>query len=769
MARSKFLPSKSVRVPGRHRMVILTLGVTIVSLTTAAGESLSAERSGRTLFRGNSLREARGGMPDAARPGFAEMGAPRPAFVRREVVVQLDPAAPAIRRLPFLQARTVERTWSMGRHDYTLLRLQHGETVRAAVRRLSRNPSVLAAEPNYLYEATAAPNDPLFSKLWALSNVGQTVEGAAGLPDADIDALEAWDLTKGSADVRVAVVDSGVAVGHPDLAPNVLGGWDFVDGDAVPEDRHGHGTHVAATIGARGNDGFGVAGVAWNVGIIPVRVLDAEGLGSVSDIVAGVEFAARQGADVINLSLGGPNHSQIFANAMASHPNVLFVVAAGNGGEDGVGDDNDTVPDFPCSYTLPNIVCVAASDQSDRLAGFSNRGARSVDLAAPGTRILSAVSVPESAFSSGFEEASLPWTSDGTTPWSLVEDSFGMYASDSPFGSYDNETDSWLDSALFSLGGRRGCILNFWMYLDTELDYDHLLVEATTDGLDYTTVTGWSGWSEDWIPLSVSLSAYDGQPRVGISFRLVSDEDVIGDGAEIDDVSVDCAGSAFGSNSFVVMEGTSMAAPHVSGAAALLLAYRPTATLAELRDALLRGVDAKTALAGKVATGGRLNVFNSLRLLTPPETPAPTASPVPTTTPTPPPVATPPPSATPQPTGSPTPQPTAPSDTTAPLLTLVRDVPDPFSPDGDGVKDRTKISWTSDEQAATNVSIYKKSGIRVRNFGTHSLEEGSWFIRWNGKTGTGKAVKPGTYYYEIMATDEAGNTSITEGTVTVAS
>lgn len=708
-----------------------------------------------------SLQLATSARGDRARGFKSFRGNDEPAFVPNEVVVRFKPG------VGFARRAEVRATLGVRRHELVdipghveVLALAGDVRVKDAVGAFQAHPLVDYAEPNYIYSVSAIPTDTRFGELWGLNNTGQTIEGTIGVSDADIDAPEAWAVTTGNSSVKVAVVDSGVASDHPDLAPNMTPGWDFVDGDANPQDENGHGTHVAGTIGARGNDSSGVAGVNWDVSIIPVRVMGGDGFGTMADIVSGTQYAVNQGADVVNLSLGGPTYSQTWANVFQAAPDVLFVVAAGNGGADRVGDNNDSIRDYPCSYPFANIVCVAASDSADRLTGFSNYGSISVDLAAPGQDILSAAPASATAFSSGFEEDAVPFSTGGTSFWGFEIDPYGYYATDSPYDLYANNTDSWIDSDGFSLIGKSNCKLNYWLYLDTELEFDGLLVEATTNGSDYVSVGGWSGWSETWLPLSQDLSAYDGLPQVGISFRLVSDASTRGDGAYVDDVSVDCAAVSFTKDDFVYLPGTSMAAPHVAGAAALMLAANPNATVAELKSALLDGVDAKSGLSTKVASGGRLNVFNSVQLITAGGEPTPTPSTTPTPTDT----------ASPSPTASPTPSPTAspnPVDMSAPLITNVFDRPDPFTPNGDGRKERVRMYWTIHETAYVRVRIEKLNGNLVKKFAGSWDEADRWYIPWNGRNRRGRLVKSGKYVYEIYASDDSGNRRVKEGRVTV--
>ncbi len=367
-----------------------------------------------------------------------------------------------------------------------LVNPEPGVSVAEAVDRLESSPDVLYAEPDRIRTASAVPDDSLFDVQWGMHNTGQDANGTSGTPDADIDAPEAWGITTGSSAVTVGILDSGVDAAHPDLASNIwtnpdevangadddgngladdLHGWDWVSGDSNPTDEFRHGTHVAGTVGARGNDSTGVAGVAWDVSMVPLRVLDATGTGNVSNLIEGYGYAREKGLRIVNASLGGSSFSTPERDALAAASDTLFVVAAGNGAA-----NNDVTPTYPCNYDLPNVVCVAATDQNDDLAlfatGGSNYGATSVDLAAPGKNIAST------------------WPASKCAP---------------------NPAPCW-------------------------------------------------AWSS----------------------------------------------------------GTSMATPHVSGAAALVLAAHPGDTVAELRQALLGSVDVKPSLAGKVVTGGRLNAFKAL-------------------------------------------------------------------------------------------------------------------------------------------------------------
>jgi len=289
----------------------------------------------------------------------------------------------------------------------SVLKLRPGEDVDRAIEALRASPLVEYAERDHLLHVHETfPNDPYFEDCWALHNTGQTL----GEPDADIDAPEAWDITTGSPSVIVAVIDTGVDYDHPDLAANLwtnpgeipgngvdddgngyvddVYGISVVDGvrSGDPWDDHGHGTHVAGTLGAVGNNDQGIAGVNWTVRIMALKFLDSTGYGYESDAATCIEYAIAHGARVLNNSYGGTEYSQALYDAIAAAnaAGVLFCASAGN-----ESMDNDYVPSYPASYDLPNIIAVASTGSSDELSYFSNYGRRSVHVGAPGELILS--------------------------------------------------------------------------------------------------------------------------------------------------------------------------------------------------------------------------------------------------------------------------------------------------------------------------------------------------------------------------------------------
>ena len=284
------------------------------------------------------------------------------------------------------------------------LQIPQGTTVQQALATFRADTSVNVAEANYRLMLERIPNDPSFGSLYGMNNTGQT----GGLVDADIDAPEAWDISTGTRNTIVAVIDSGVDYTHPDLAANMwrnageiagdgvdndgngyvddMYGYDFANNDADPMDDNGHGTHVSGTIGAVGNNGIGVAGVNWNTRIMALKFLGADGSGSTAGAISALNYAVQMGAKVSNNSWGGGGFSSLLSTAISNARNAghIFVAAAGNS-----ASNNDVTANYPSNYTQDNVVAVAATDSRDALASFSSYGATTVDIAAPGVGILS--------------------------------------------------------------------------------------------------------------------------------------------------------------------------------------------------------------------------------------------------------------------------------------------------------------------------------------------------------------------------------------------
>ncbi|MBN1451973.1 MAG: peptidase S8 [Anaerolineales bacterium] len=287
------------------------------------------------------------------------------AHVSDEVIVRFKPATRTARIQECLEDTQTSIASEIEAIGALVLKVPDGEVGRA-LPRVRACAGVLYVEPNFILQAAdTIPNDTGWNNQYGLVN---------------IRAPQGWDFATGSTAVTIAIVDTGVDYGHLDLAGKLLAGYDFVNGDPNPQDDNGHGTHVAGIAAAASNNGSGVAGVSWGARILPVKVLDAFGNGTYADTASGIIWAADNGAQVINLSLGGDSPSSVLADAVnyADGQGAILVAAAGNTGINSVL--------YPARY--PNVLAVAATDNADNRAGFSNYGPE-VDLAAPGVDIYS--------------------------------------------------------------------------------------------------------------------------------------------------------------------------------------------------------------------------------------------------------------------------------------------------------------------------------------------------------------------------------------------
>jgi subtilisin family serine protease len=273
-----------------------------------------------------------------------------------------------------------------------------------ALARLRANPDVAYAEPNYYVYAQMIPNDPSFAQLWGMKNTGQ----GGGYAGADIKATLAWDLYTGDPGLRIGVIDTGIDYTHPDLAANVwtnpgetpgngrdddgngyvddVHGYDFVNHDGDPMDDGFHGTHVAGTIGAVGNNGVGVTGVAWRCRMVAIKFMDASGVGTEADAIAAIGYSVTVGCKLTNNSWGNMSGGQALLDAInaAGAAGQLMVFAAGNNGW-----NIDAVPFYPPSYVAPNMITVTSTDGRDLRPTLTNYGAATVNLGAPGYSIYS--------------------------------------------------------------------------------------------------------------------------------------------------------------------------------------------------------------------------------------------------------------------------------------------------------------------------------------------------------------------------------------------
>jgi subtilisin family serine protease len=504
---------------------------------------------------------------------------------------------------------------------------------RRAARRAAAQPGVLYAEPDQLIDYRATPNDPYFGRQWALHNTGQSVVATSGTPGADIDALPAWDLGTGSASVIVADVDTGADLTHPDLAANIwvnpdeipgnhidddgngltddVNGWDWADSDNSPNDSRsfdqGHGTETASVIGAVGNNGIGMTGVDWRVSLMPLRAA------TLSDTISAFVYARQKGARVINFSAGFPFYSQALKDTIDNLPTVLVVNAADNGGFNGRGDNSDKVSDFPCKFKSLNLICVAASNQRDRLTTFSNFGPASVDLAAPGQNVLGAY--PPKALSYDlnefFDEPLGKRIRHGGRhdKWGLTK-KLGGSLTDSPRGDYRDNTNSFVSTRAIDLRQRRACEVDFYLLTRLQDGPDRLLVEAKRRGGGWRELGSYTGANKGDFHFLRFPKIFSGARSARVRFRLHTNSSTRLDGVYLDDLQVTCVTTA---PTYAYADGTSFAAPQVAGAAGLIFARFPTSSVADVKSRLLTNVKHLPSMAGKLVSGGRLDTYAAVR------------------------------------------------------------------------------------------------------------------------------------------------------------
>jgi subtilisin family serine protease len=536
--------------------------------------------------------------------------------------------------------------------NFSLMKLQANESVEQAIVRLKKNPFVEYVQPNYqYYPLDIMSNDTLRAQLWALENIGQTINGTpnsggvvAGSFDADIDAPEAWMISEGDPNVIVAVIDSGVAYNHPDLTTNMwdgslckdengnsLGGcnhgYDFEDIDKTPlPTSDSHGTHIAGTIAAIKDNGMGIIGVAPHIKIMALK----SGL-TTTEIVAAINFAKYNGAKIINASWGGPANDLLLKNAIDNFSG-LFIVAAMNNAL-----NHSITPNYPCDFSSPNIICVAATDQNDNLADFSDYGVTSVDVGAPGVNILSTIA----------DTVALNETFNSITPpaipsaWSRggVNNNWGTYAYDSNkvlygylygSGTSWHNADSTVTSQSINLAGTSAKI-EFITHCDTEYydtPYDAMVLQLSSDGSSFTPIFWWDEYNTDndrnstnsapIITVSYNIPSQYLTPNFKFQFRWITDSgnypDQFYDGCFVDDIKV-TKYSDGSDQRYDYYSGTSMATPHVAGLAGLLWSVNPALTSAEVKSTILNTGDPLASLNGKTVSGKRINASNALQSL----------------------------------------------------------------------------------------------------------------------------------------------------------
>jgi subtilisin family serine protease len=591
----------------------------------------------------------------SAGPAAAALSVPRlpgaAETVPGELIVKFKPGTGAQGRAAALAATghsTISTLGDLGAEGWVHVRIAPGQTDAQALAAYAGDPNVEFAQPNYIYRASAVPNDLQFGQLWGWRNIGQSIGtvntqptgSAIGYPTAnpgtsgsDMNMVKAWDKITDCSSVVVAVIDSGVNYTHVDLAANMwtgnaLHGQNFSDDVAStdPMDLNGHGTHVAGTIGAVGNNGIGVTGVCWKAKIMAVRVLGADGSGSTTGIIQGIDFAVSNSAKVLNMSLGGggtPDPAYQAAIARAQAADVVVVVAAGNDGK-----DNEATAVYPCNFTSPNLICVAALDQAFGLASFSNWGATSVDIGAPGTNIVN--TWPGPVFQ---DSLTTGWFGTSTTTgggWSYdVNGTINLLALPKPLGgggTYNNNTDDRAFKS-FSLAGSINTVLKFSAVLDLAAnDIFRLGVKPDTTAVldpfsggstgDLTSAAGYSNWPK-FEPFTVDIS-FCGTGNCAIGFELQSNSVAqTSRGIGVADFALHRIFN--NSTSYNTENGTSMATPAVAGLATMLRAWHgPSFTATDVIGAIKGGGRATASLAGKTTSGRAADAMGALAYINAP-------------------------------------------------------------------------------------------------------------------------------------------------------
>lgn len=473
---------------------------------------------------------------------------------------------------------------------------------------LKKDPAVESAEPNYLRYFTGVPNDPDFGRLWGLENSGQFVNGVFGTEGADIKYLPAMELSNPAAGpVVVGVIDSGIDRHHSDLIPNLwtnpgeipyngidddgngriddVHGFDFVANTNNITDSGQHGTHVAGTVAAAGNNALGVIGTNPKAKVVTMKVSDNGLTINIASFIGALQYAVQLKQSGVNLvavnasfSGGGFISAEQAAIQAAGNAGIIVCVAAGND-----NTSNDMVPDYPGNYRLPNMIVVSASDQNDNLASFSNYGATKVDLAAPGDNIYSTL---PGTVTTAFELGST----------SYLATSFQNSGAGAPITAtvYDCGLG---DPAHFPAAVSGNIALISRGTITYQAKVQNAMAAGAVGVIIYNNVPepimGTLGIDNNWIPTGW-ISQADG---LAVKALLPATGTISGTRSE---------------PAFHYLDGTSMATPQVTAAASLAAMNFPEESMIARIQRILGNVDPRPGLSGKVVTGGRLNLQRML-------------------------------------------------------------------------------------------------------------------------------------------------------------
>ncbi len=519
------------------------------------------------------------------------------------------------------------------------VKIQLHETVPQVISRLQNNPDIELVQPNYIYRTTAtSPNDTYYGQLWGLKNTGQILaptstagpsfavgEGNPGTSGRDLEMETAWDRITDCSSVIVAVIDTGIQYNHEDLSTNMWDGsgagfpkhgYDFVNSDNDPMDDNGHGTHAAGTIGAVGNNGKGISGICWKAKLMALKALGADGTGTTAQIASAINWAVDKGADVLNMSLGATGNDPTLQAAIvhARDNDVVAISAAGND-----GTDNSTDPFYPCNYRYSNTLCITALNQQYGLASFSNFSTAYVDMGAPGVNIVSpwiyGRTVILDDFSSGwtFTQTNSGWgkqtLSDGTNPIETLT----APANWNGTVNYANNSDGRAHKN-FDLSSYPEAWLRFSLTYDLGSgdEVNVFIQEGVVDPIDAgTQVDSFTG--ADGYALTYNIAATCAGKTCSTGFQLATDGSGTSTGSILYNFSL--VGFSSANNGYNVLKGTSMAAPHAAGLAAMIRAYNPNYTATDVIAALKGGGESVAALSTKTTTGKAIHGPGSLSFI----------------------------------------------------------------------------------------------------------------------------------------------------------
>lgn len=551
----------------------------------------------------------------------------------------------------FATNQNMHTTDSIITNNIVVMKIQWPESVEQKIIELESDPNIEYVEPNYIRHIQSF-TDTYSGNLWGLMQISWY----------QAFSIFSWATNPNITWTIVAVLDAWVAYDHPDLVNQMwngisckdengtalwwcIHGYDFADNDKNPYPvRSDHWTHVAWTIGAEANNTKGILWVNFNANIMAIRVGDDSI--ALSNIIKWIDFAIQNGAKIINASFGGSDFSQSEYDAVHRFKSAwwLFITAAGN---DGTNND-DWNHFYPCDFNLDNIVCVAATDTNDTLASFSNYGISSVDIGAPWVNIYSTLAhiVETSTMNETFESiatGTLPLWRTQSWIWShrWVLDSWITWRSHVLYTNlttpYSDNTNSTIQKTV-NTANTSGVTLDFWAMCDTQYStsnwYDYMTLEVSDDGSNFIEIARWDEsyldtdnieWNNtNWLTyahLIYDLTWMYISSNFTFTFRRVTDwSNNNYTWCLVDDVVIKTYTANTTTEPYWNMDWTSMASPHVAWLASLAWSYRPDLTYADIKNALMTGWDAFSALSGKTVSWKRINAYRTLYNLTSPVT-----------------------------------------------------------------------------------------------------------------------------------------------------